>query len=166
MEEIEYPMDTVEEVKVYTIIDENGFAIDTHYGVKEGDNYIAEPYEGFVTAQWVDGQWVEGNPDAEAIKKKLYLDQKRAEYMTALSGFLNEQCIAKGFTGDPMTQPFRSIANYVGFDNQYRADAEALGAWVADCFEVSEQIEADIISGDREVPTIEEYISELPALDA
>ncbi len=55
-----------------------------------------------------------------------------------------------------------SIGKYVGYVNDFQAEAEALGAWASSCWTVAGQIEADVQAGLRSIPTVDEVIAELP----
>jgi len=51
---------------------------------------------------------------------------------------------------------------YAGYVNPFQADALAFGQWVAQCWLVSNQAQADIMNGLRTIPTPEEAVAELP----
>jgi len=55
-----------------------------------------------------------------------------------------------------------AIGKYVGYENDFRAEAEKLGAWASSCWKVAGQIEADVQSGVRVMPTVDEVLAELP----
>ena len=55
-----------------------------------------------------------------------------------------------------------AIGKYVGYVNDFQAEAEALGAWASSCWKVAGQIEADVQSGVRVMPTVDEVLAELP----
>ena len=97
-------------------------------------------------------------------EKQLELQVKAQQkaFNDAVLTRLDTQCKALGFTGDNSTRPYRSVANYVGFDNVFRVDAEKLGSWIALTFQTTEQIEADVLSGTRPMPTVDEVLLELP----
>jgi len=90
------------------------------------------------------------------------IEKLKDEFNEGIIKYLNSTCLEYGFTGDSQTQPFRAVANYVGFDNEYREIAEKLGAWIASVFKVAEAIEADVLAGNREMPTLDEVLAELP----
>jgi gamma-glutamyl:cysteine ligase YbdK (ATP-grasp superfamily) len=99
--------------------------------------------------------------EVERIKVEKEIEAKRKEFNTAIYKYLNDTCSAYKF-GDSKTEPFRAISNYTGYNNEYREIAEKLGAWIAEVFKVAEQIELDVANGDREMPTVEEVLAELP----
>lgn len=55
-----------------------------------------------------------------------------------------------------------AIGKYLGYTNPFKAECEALGLWAANVWIVAEQIEADVLSGSRLQPTIDEVLLELP----
>jgi len=105
----------------------------------------------------------------DAITAELRLREAKEKFTKTLQDFnnavlnyLDTICKSKGFTGDDKTRPYRAIANYVGYDNVFRDEAEKLGAWIALVFQKAESIEKDVLEGKRELPTIEEVLEELP----
>jgi len=55
-----------------------------------------------------------------------------------------------------------AIGKYVGYENDFRAEAEKLGAWASSCWKVAGVIEADVSAGNRVMPTVDEVLAELP----
>jgi len=55
-----------------------------------------------------------------------------------------------------------AIGKYVGYINDFQSEAEALGAWASSCWVVAGQIEVDVQSGTRPMPTVDEVLAELP----
>jgi len=55
-----------------------------------------------------------------------------------------------------------SIGKYVGYENDFRTEAEKLGTWASSCWKVAGEIEIDVKDGKRELPTSNEVINELP----
>ena len=69
---------------------------------------------------------------------------------------------------DTKAQEFRydnmmSARSYTGYTNAFQAEAQALATWASECWVVAGQIEADVQSGVRAMPTVDEVIAELPA---
>jgi len=69
---------------------------------------------------------------------------------------------------DTFAQSYRydninAIGKYLGYDNVFRAECEAMGAWAAACWDTAGQIEADVLAALRPFPTPEEVLAELPA---
>jgi len=56
-----------------------------------------------------------------------------------------------------------AIGKYVGYENDFQAEAEALGAWASSCWKVAGQTEADVQAGVRTMPTVDEVLAELPS---
>ena len=55
-----------------------------------------------------------------------------------------------------------AIGKYVGYVNDFQAEAEELGSWASSCWKVAGQIEADVQAGTKSMPTVDEVIAELP----
>ncbi len=58
-----------------------------------------------------------------------------------------------------------AIGKYVGYENDFQAEAEALGAWASSCWKVAGEIEADVKAGNRDMPTVDEVLAELPVFE-
>lgn len=68
---------------------------------------------------------------------------------------------------DTKAQEFRydnmmSARSYAGYTNPFQTEAQSLAIWAADCWVAAGQIEADVIAGNRTIPTAEEVQSEMP----
>ena len=77
-----------------------------------------------------------------------------------------EDAVDKHIDAVAQANDFDSIltcTKYTGFDNEFRAHAEALLAWNAQCWVVCHSIIDAVFAGEREQPTKEELIAELPA---
>ena len=57
-----------------------------------------------------------------------------------------------------------SCMAYAGFVNPFQADSLAFGQWVAACWVLIYQAQADIAAGLRTIPTPEEAVLELPLM--
>lgn len=75
----------------------------------------------------------------------------------AIQGHLDAQAKVLRHAG------INAIGKYLGYNNVFRVECEELGKWASSCWVVAEQIEADVIAGNREMPTVDETIAELPA---
>lgn len=56
----------------------------------------------------------------------------------------------------------KSVRSYTGFDNKFQAECINLATWGASCWEVVDQVEADVRAGLRGLPTVNELLAELP----
>ena len=68
---------------------------------------------------------------------------------------------------DTKAQEFRydnmmSARSYAGYANPFQAEAQALATWCADCWATAGTIQADVEAGNRDMPTVDEVLSELP----
>jgi len=55
-----------------------------------------------------------------------------------------------------------SIAKWCGYTNSRQAECEALGMFAGNCWDIVKQVEDDVLSGKRTMPTADTVISELP----
>ena len=67
---------------------------------------------------------------------------------------------------DTKAQEFRydnmmSARSYTGYTNAFQAEAQALATWASECWVVAGQIEADVKAGNRDMPTVDEVLTEL-----
>lgn len=122
---------------------------DTHWAIK----YAEELGERVCEAVEVHNEYAMNFP--VELQQEMMANAKIA-FTAALNNYLDG--IAQSFRYDDM----KSVRSYTGFDNPYREESIALAQWSADCWLIAGQIEADVVSGTREIPTIEEVVSELP----
>ena len=69
---------------------------------------------------------------------------------------------------DAKAQEFRydnmaSARSYTGFDNVFKTECIALATWGSDCWVKAGQIEQDVLAGNRDMPTIDIVLAEMPA---
>jgi len=82
--------------------------------------------------------------------------QKQKAFNNAIQTHLDNK--AKEFRYDNMM----SARSYAGYDNPFQAEAQKLAVWASNCWVKAGEIEADVQAGNREMPTIDEVLSELP----
>jgi len=87
-------------------------------------------------------------------------EQRKKEFIAAIQDRLNRQAQAFGY------DDINSIGKYVGYENPFRVESEALGVWAALTWIIVEQIERDIAAKLRDRPTMSEVILELPPFTA
>ena len=87
-----------------------------------------------------------------------YIDNMRKDMTNAIEWLLDSK--AQEFRYDDM----KSVRSYTGFDNPFRAECITLATWGASCWIAAGQIEADVASGNRAMPTITELMAEMPQL--
>jgi hypothetical protein len=58
-----------------------------------------------------------------------------------------------------------STRSYTGYENPYQDEAQKLAVWCSDCWAKAGEIEADVLAGNREMPTVDELIAELPVYE-
>ena len=100
--------------------------------------------------RWDGGQWV-----VEAIP----LDQIQAQVGAAVQAMIDDVC--RG--GVPYFRDIFSARGYVGDPNPaYHARAVALRDWSSSVWTALDEIQADVMAGNRPLPTIAELMGELP----
>lgn len=111
-----------------------------------------------------DGKWVRTwvisdlTPDQIAINQ-LEADEKTlAEYITALEEFYDAKAQERRYDGR------MSCAIRAGYPGPFRAEGEAFATWMDACNAYAYQVLEDAMSGDRPLPTIEDFLAELPTL--
>jgi len=89
----------------------------------------------------------------------LYVEELQQTFNKAIQNHLDTK--AQSLKYDDIN----AIGKYVGYDNDFRVEAEALGAWASACWKVAGEIEADVKAGNRDMPTVEGVLEELPKYD-
>ena len=116
---------------------------------------------------------IDGNRDYESVKVWLETNTAEPQYTTAQVAemFIKEQ--VKALSSAIQTEldnkaneshydSMMSARSYAGYENPFQAEAQKLAVWASSCWVVAGQIEADVQSGNRDMPTIDEVLSELP----
>jgi len=101
-------------------------------------------------ARWDGAQWV-----VEAIP----LEQMQAEVGAAVQSMIDDVCRS----GAPYFRDIFSARGYVGDPNPaYHARAVALRDWSSSVWTTLDEIQADVMAGNRQLPTLTELLAELP----
>ena len=100
-----------------------------------------------VASTWTQDLGQQGNPNDE---------QKLNTIKGSIQMHIDLKAQSLGFDN------INSISKYMGFDNPYRADAEALASWTANVWFYVEAELVNMQEGNRTIPTVEEAIAELP----
>jgi len=59
-------------------------------------------------------------------------------------------------------EDMKSVRSYAGFESPFQPQALKLAQWSADCWIKAGQLEQEVLNGDRDMPTLNEVIAELP----
>lgn len=94
--------------------------------------------------------------EAEYLAKKMQDLAKAME--NAIENHINITVKAKGYNSQD------SIAKYLVAGNPFYAECTAISLWIGSVWVYSHQVQADVLAGTREMPTIEALIAELPVL--
>jgi len=114
-----------------------------------------------------DGKEVKPTQDEQTlIDKELLVLSQREELLSqqkafngAIQNYLDTK--AQEFRYDNMM----SARSYTGYINAFQAEAQALATWASECWVVAGEIEADVKAGNRDMPTVDEVLNELPKYD-
>ncbi len=68
---------------------------------------------------------------------------------------------AKEFRYDNMM----SARSYAGYTNPFQAEAKKLAIWASNCWVKAGEIESAVQGGDRDMPSIDEVLAELPVYE-
>lgn len=103
----------------------------------------------------------------EEQKVKFYADKTEAEakalkdaYTTAMENFMDAQANTKGYTSR-YTASLRVNSTVAKF----KAEGQAYMDWMDTCYNLGYTVLAEVVNGIRPMPTIEEFLAELPKLD-
>ena len=76
----------------------------------------------------------------------------------AIENYINETVKARGYNSQD------SIAKYLVVGNPFYDECTAISLWIGSVWVYAHQVQADVVAGTREMPTLEALIAELPAL--
>ena len=93
------------------------------------------------------------------INKKIIVKFKQKAFNNAIQTHLDKK--AQEFRYDNIM----SARSYAGYENPFQAEAQKLAVWASNCWVKAGEIEADVESGKRDMPTIDEVLSELPVYE-
>lgn len=103
----------------------------------------------------------------EEQEVKFYADKTEAEakalkgaYTTAMENFMDAQANTKGYTSR-YTASLRVNSTVAKF----KAEGQAYMDWMDTCYNLGYIVLAEVVNGIRPMPTIEEFLAELPKLD-
>ena len=104
-----------------------------------------------------------GHPDTlDIVGGVIVVDAGKQALLTkdnvtqAIQQILDEEAQSRGYDN------INSIGKYIGYDNAFRAECEALGAWAAGCWAKTYEIMADWQAGNISLPTEAEVVAALP----
>lgn len=102
------------------------------------------------TVRWDGAQWV-----VEAIP----IEQMQAQVGAAVQSMIDAVCTS----GVPYFRDIFSARGYVNDPNPaYHARAVALRDWSSSVWTTLDEIQADVMAGNRQLPTLTELLAELP----
>ena len=123
---------------------------------KNGKNYInvsKEDLDSFVKNGAIT------DDEALSIVKSDELKQAQKAFNNAIQTHLDNK--AKEFRYDNMM----SARSYAGYENPFQAEAQNLAVWASNCWVKAGDIEDDVQLGNRDMPTVDEVLNELPLFE-
>jgi len=105
-------------------------------------------------------------PTQQEIEKKVkeleaeyQIKQQKEAFNNAIQTHLDTK--AKEFRYDNIM----SVRSYAGYENPFQAEAQKLAVWASNCWVKAGEIEAEVQAGNRDMPTIDEVLAELPVYE-
>lgn len=95
----------------------------------------------------------------DAAIRKTEIAKKQKVFNSAIQTHLDNK--AKEFRYDNMM----SARSYAGYENPFQIEAKKLALWASNCWVKAGEIEVDVQAGNREMPTIDEVVNELPLFE-
>lgn len=104
----------------------------------------------------------EGDEEATAFYTVAQNTQEQIvqSFKSRIQALLDEKAQAKGYDS------IVSACSYAGYANPFRVEGEAFGVWRANVWAYGYEQLALIEAGSRETPTVEEFLAELPTMEA
>lgn len=100
-----------------------------------------------------------GDREATEEEVKNYQTSKLLPlFKSGIQALLDEKARAKGY--DDMV----SACSYAGYENPFRVEGESFGIWRANVWTYGYEQLALIQMGAREMPTLEDFLAELPTM--
>lgn len=125
-----------------------------HFRDLTGDvRAIDEGQEFLIKDGWVEMSQAEVDAHVNPPKTP---EQLIAEYEFAVEKHINAAAKSKGYNN------IDSIAKYLGSDNVFRAECEALSAWTANVWVSAQTMLNEWQAGNIEQPTIDDVLNQLP----
>ncbi len=143
--------------EVTTTLDESIDAVQFH----KGRDYLLEETENgmvkvpFTKYQSILDEWVEAGA---VVPEILTAEQLLQKLKGGIQNYLNSKAVELGFDS------IDTISKYMGWDNKYRTDAEALALLAVTTWDYIEAQFVEIEAGNRTIPTLEEALVELENL--
>jgi len=90
------------------------------------------------------------------LETQYKIDEQRKSFNNCIQQHLDKK--AQELRYDNMM----SARSYSGYDNAFRDEATKLAKWCCDCWIKAGEIEEDVKNGNRDMPTVDEVLAELP----
>ena len=93
------------------------------------------------------------------IPQKELMEAKAKELERDVQAHINTTVKDRGYDDE------NSIAKYLVEGNPFEPECKKISLWIGNVWTYTHQVQADIQTGTREIPTAEELIAELPTLE-
>lgn len=124
--------------------------------IQTGSVLYNEVYDEDLVNQFIKDAGGSKNVKIETVP---LIQSKQKAFNRAIEKHLDNK--AKEFRYDNIM----SARSYAGYDNPFQAEAQKLAVWASNCWVKAGEIEADVKAGKRDMPTIDEVLSELPVYE-
>jgi hypothetical protein len=110
--------------------------------------------EFLMFSKYIDGQI----DTSEALSNIATIEKnsKLTEFSSTIQNLLDSK--AQEHRYDNMM----SVRSYAGYENPFQEEAQSLAVWASNCWVKAGEIEAEVSSGNIEVPTVEEVLAQMP----
>ena len=109
-------------------------------------------------------QYIETNFGALILKaKQAEIGQIKINLEKAIDKHIDQVAAEKGYGRDGLS-PSAACLGYAAYQNEYQDEAVKFGEWIASLWPVVYRVMSEVEAGQREVPTKENLINELPEM--
>jgi hypothetical protein len=121
--------------------------------------YLEEIDPELIGSTWTQ-QWQVRNYDTQTTtaRKAIRQAQREAEYITALEAHYDAKAREKRYDNR------YTCALRAGYAGPFQAEGTAFAVWMDNCNALAYQILAEVLDNERETPTIDELIAEMPIM--
>ncbi len=119
-----------------------------------------KPYEGNIPALDPTTQNLQLLDGVLVAVTRLSTEELIRIFKEAIQAKIDTAAQAKGYDN------IVSACSYAGYENPFRAEGEAFGVWRANVWAYGYKQLALIQTGARAIPTVEEFLAELPTMEA
>ena len=135
----------------------------TELATVDGLTYISVPEGVTLPEQPVELDPV--LPDEALTRQIANASRLTVHYENFVQEYLNNTAAAYGY-GSARTEPITMACSYAGDSNTYQAESQAFTRWRGAVWDACYAMLNDVITGARDVPTVEQVLLEMPDYSA